>query len=282
MEAGEIIVAIGAYVGSKDVVSKLLGPTADYLGGTLKDWTERRVNNIGKIFENAHRKASKKLDEPGAVPPKVLKEILDNGSFADDLFASEYFGGVLASSRSDEPRDDRGAAIAALVAGLTTYQLRSHFFFYSLIKHIHNGSEFTATTTDGRSALEIFIPANSYISAMEFSDKERQNLTPLLDHVMFGLVKEGLIAERYNYGPLDYVKKHFAEATTSGIILQPSPLGIELFHWAHGMGDLPVAEFLKKDVVFNSDIVIQTTPGFQATKSKSKTSLATSDDTEQL
>ena len=41
--------AIAAYLG-KDGLQKILGPTADYLGGELKAFTQRRINNVGKIF----------------------------------------------------------------------------------------------------------------------------------------------------------------------------------------------------------------------------------------
>lgn len=45
---------IAAYVG-KDAVVRILGPTADYLGGELKEFTRRRIENIGKIFSNAEK-----------------------------------------------------------------------------------------------------------------------------------------------------------------------------------------------------------------------------------
>lgn len=48
-----------AIFGSKDIIHKLLGPTADYLGGGLQAFTEKRVQNIKKIFENAWAKVKK-------------------------------------------------------------------------------------------------------------------------------------------------------------------------------------------------------------------------------
>ena len=100
--------AIAAYLG-KDGISKVLGPTADYLGGELKTLAQKRVQNVGKIFSNAEKKLGTKLELPGAVPPKVLKTIINEGSYSEDDIAVEYFGGVLASSRTKVSRDDRGA-----------------------------------------------------------------------------------------------------------------------------------------------------------------------------
>ena len=108
---GVSAIAAAAYV-SKDVVSRILGPTADYLGDEFREFTRKRMDNVGKIFSNAERKLGNKLHNPGQVPPKVLKTIINEGSYSDDDIAVEYFGGVLASSRTDVSRDDRGARLA--------------------------------------------------------------------------------------------------------------------------------------------------------------------------
>src|SRR6266404_2227164 len=134
MDANTGLTILGTAIGSKTVVEKLLGPTAEYIGVGLKNWTEKRVNNLARIFENAQKRLGGNLNDPGSVPPRVLKEILAEGSFCDDELSAEYFGGVLASSRSEIPRDDRGAAFARLVSRLTSYQIRTHFLLYAVIK----------------------------------------------------------------------------------------------------------------------------------------------------
>src|SRR6185503_17313077 len=91
--------AVGTYFGLKELVPKILGPTADYIGAGLRGYTERASANVRRIFENAGTKLGEELDKPGQVSPKVLKEILGEGCVAEDELAAEYFGGVLASSR---------------------------------------------------------------------------------------------------------------------------------------------------------------------------------------
>ena len=126
---------VAAYL-AKDGIGKLLGPTADYLGEGLRDLTRRRVESIGRILSKASTKLGSQLDEPGQVPPRVLKTVLNEGSYCEDPVALEYFGGVLASSRTERGRDDRGARVAKVVDNLSTYQLRTHYLIYSSIANL--------------------------------------------------------------------------------------------------------------------------------------------------
>ncbi|HEX9830777.1 MAG TPA: hypothetical protein VGA94_03730 [Thermodesulfobacteriota bacterium] len=136
---GTGLTILGTAIGSKELVVKVLGPTADYIGGGLQHWTEKSVSSVARIFTNAGAKLGERKELPGAVPPKVLRGILQEGAFCDDELAGEYFGGVLASSRSEISRDDRGAAFISLISRLTSYQIRAHFVFYHIIKNIFDG-----------------------------------------------------------------------------------------------------------------------------------------------
>ena len=215
-----------------DPVKRLLGPTADYLGGELEQFTRRRVETIGRILKNATDKASDRLDEPGAVPPRVLRDIVNDGSFSDDPIAVEYFGGVLASSRTVTSRDDRAAALTALLSRLSTYQIRSHFIFYSSLRKLHQGSEFRVVDhTKINLATNILIAA--YVRLMDFSKNEIDDLSGIIEHVMFGLSRENLI-DRFEYGH-KYLYENLSKEPLKGIMFHPSPLGSELFLRAHGV-----------------------------------------------
>lgn len=239
--------AVLAYLG-KDGIQKLLGPTADYLGQGLLDFTQKRAQTIGKIFQKAESKLGAKLDTPGEVPPKVLKVVLDDGSFSNDSLAVEYLGGILASSRTEHGRDDRGARIAKVMDALSTYQLRTHYLIYATVRTLFAGSGLSLNM-EGRSKMQIFIPFSGYFAAMDFSDAERLQLTSLLGHVFFGLHGDNLLEGEWRYGDKDSIAKLFAGATDGGIVCQPSALGSELFLWAFGNADKPLdylfsAEFL--------------------------------------
>lgn len=226
---------IAAYL-AKDGLEKLLGPTADYLGGGLKDLTQKRMENIGQIFKKADEKLGDKREQPGAIPPKVLKTIINDGSFNDDSLAVEYFGGVLASSRTEFGRDDRGACMAKLVDGLSTYQLRTHYLIYSTIKEIFQKKGYLFNIDD-RPKMEIFIPFRNYAQSMRFTPDELRNTDAFLRHIFFGLSNNGLIEVGFLYGPVEHMKKKAPAANDAGIICQPSALGAELFLWALGFGN---------------------------------------------
>lgn len=229
--------AIAAYLG-KDGLQKLLGPTADYLGKGLQQFAEKRIENIERIFKKAAEKLGDRIDSPGEVPPRVLKAVIDEGSFCDDELAAEYFGGVLASSRTESGRDDRGARVAKSVESLSTYQLRSHFLVYSSIKHIFSKSGLLFNM-EGRPKMQIFLPYSGFIPAMDFNQQEYDQLGQLLKHIFFGLSADGLIENKWRYGQKEGLEDMYKEAQEGGIICEPSALGVELFLTAFGHADKP-------------------------------------------
>jgi hypothetical protein len=76
--------------------------------------------------------------------------VLDEGSFSSDTLAVDYFGGILASSRTEDGRDDRGARIAKIVDGLSTYQLRSHYLLFTTIRTYLTAMEFVGVHPTAR------------------------------------------------------------------------------------------------------------------------------------
>ncbi|NVK74738.1 MAG: hypothetical protein HWE24_14810 [Oceanospirillaceae bacterium] len=226
--------AIAAYLG-KDGLQKLLGPTAEYLGGELQKFTQKRIENVGRIFSNAEEKLGKNIDSSGQVPPKVLKAIINEGSYCEDEVAVDYFGGILASSRTDLRRDDRGARIAKILDGMSTYQIRSHYVIYSLIKKVFCDSGFHYNQDD-RFKMQLFIPMSIYIASMQFDQKEMQQFRAIINHTFFGLSNDNLI-EGFQYGSHERIKKHFSDAISDGIIVTPSAFGAELYLWGYGRGN---------------------------------------------
>ena len=235
---------IAAYVG-KDAVVRILGPTADYLGGELKEFTIRRAENLGRIFANAERKLGVRLNNPGQVSPKVLKTIINEGSYSDDEIAVEYFGGVLASSRTEVGRDDRGARIAKMIDDLSAYQLRTHYLIYSTISELFSNHGNSFSMTENRSNMQLFMPIRGYLAAMEFTQQERDN-TQMLGHIFHGLFADGLIEDGWLFVDQvalnEFVRK--GNVPGVGIVCTPSALGVELFLWAFGYGDKELNLFL--------------------------------------
>jgi len=251
-----LIVAIGG-----PLTYKLLGRTADYIGGEVKNVTETGINNMKKIFTIAVNKLGDMIEKPGDVPPRVIKGILQEGWFCDDELMAEYFGGVLASSRSDISRDDRGSAMISLVSRLTTYQIRSHYIFYLLFKKLFDGESLIPTIADDCEKMRIFISWNAYCQAMDFSKGE--NADVIISHVVWGLTKEQLIGGYFATGDVEVLKKAWSKADEAGIILYPSALGVELFLWAYGKGRLSVGSYLDHNIKFELMTEIDIATGYK-------------------
>ena len=257
------------YVG-KDVVNKILGPTAEYLGQQLKEYAQKRLENTGKIFSNAEKKLGDKLDRPGQVPPKILKTIINEGSYADDAVATEYFGGVLASSRTEVGRDDRGARLAKMIDNLSAYQLRSHYLIYSTISELFSNSGNSFHLLENRMKMQLFIPAQDYVRAMAFTQQEWDN-PQILGHTFHGLSTEELII-RMQYGNQEFLKKTFNDVPSDGVICTPTALGAELLLWAFGHGDKNLDFLLTDDFSPEIEGIPKSVPNALATADLTSTS----------
>ena len=227
--------AVAAYLG-KDGLEKLLGPTADYLGGGLKDFTQKRMEAVGRIFVSAQGKLGNKTDHPGEVPPKVLKAVINEGSYSNDSLAVEYFGGILASARTEGGRDDRGARLAKMVDSLSTYQLRAHYLIYATVRKLFLDKSIDFDW-DGRPQMQIFIPIDSFIDTMAFDESELTQFLQLLEHILFGLESDYLIQNNWRSGSRDSIIDCFPKADSDGIVIQPSVPGVHLFLAAFGLGE---------------------------------------------
>jgi len=251
VEPGTGLTILGSAIGSAKLVEKILGPTADYIGDGLKHWTHKRVENMKRIFLNAEKKLGDKLEKHGTVPPKILKGILDEGSFCDDELTAEYFGGVLASSRSEISRDDRGASYIHHISLLSAYQIRAHYIIYHIFKKIFNGTKFNPLISTDLDLMKTFIPAITvFAPSMDFSKNE--NMPIITSHIMFGLKRLYLVAPLILSGASKHLKSHGYNVESEGIIVSPSMLGIELFLWAYGMGNLSLFEYLNSNTSFSS------------------------------
>ena len=257
---------LGLTVISIPLAIKILGPTADYIGRELQEFTKRRVSNINAIFSNAAKKLGSRLDTPGQVPPRVLKTIINDASYSEDSVSVEYFGGVLASARTPTGRDDRGARIARIIDGLSSYQLRTHYLVYSAVAELFvSGGGTSFQYTESRRNMRLFISFTGYFTAMQLTTEEYN--AQLLDHVLHGLSNEGLIEPDWHYGHKDQLKMIGKKAHDDGITCVPSAFGAEVFLWAFGHGDQPLDFLLANS--FSSSIKGIPTLGSEAVPTKS-------------
>lgn len=222
-----------AVLGSKDILNKLLGPTADYVGGEVKGLVEKCNINLDNILTKAVKKLGSKVDEPGSVSPRVLKHVFDEGRFCEDEVTAEYYGGILASARSENGRDDRAVTYLSIIKDLSTYQVRMHYLFYTLVRRLYSGTPLQIGHADDAMNMAVYIPASVYVAAMDFAPKE--NAGAILTHCVIGLVRLNLVREDWHKGNADFLKTFHAKAAEPGAILRPTLLGASLFLWASGL-----------------------------------------------
>lgn len=248
-----------------DIITKLLGPIAEDYGQDLLAWKRKRKENADKILLNAGEKLGDKLNSPGGVPLKVFKTIIDDGSYSDDAVATEYFGGVLASSRTEVGRDDRGARLAKMIDNMSTYQLRSHYLIYSTISELFSNRRHSFKLPVNRNKMQLFMPLQDYREAMEFTQKEWDN-PQILDHIFFGHAADELIESKWLYGPQRSLRDLFSDVPSSGFICTPSALGAELLLWAFGHGDKHLNFLLTDDFSPEIEGIPKSVPNALATQ----------------
>lgn len=245
------VTGIIAVLGGAKLIEKLLGPSFEYIGENLESYTKKMASNLSKVFSSAEKKLGDRIEEPGKISPKVLKSILENGAWCEEELQAEYFGGVLASSRVDVSRDDRGAYFSSIICNLSSYQLRLHYLLYTSLRELFLGKSYNFGDPSDRKRMRVFIPDPSFIVSMEFTPEEIKKYDVLKQHAIWGLVNAGLIDREFSYGTPDYLQKQYPEIKESGMILRPSQLGAELYLWAYGHGQLLVNSLLDKSVSFS-------------------------------
>lgn len=256
-DKGELAILTATLGVSAVFLQKLLGPTADYLGDGLQNWTAKRIENIGRVFKKTERKIGFQIEREGKIPPRVLKEILDEASFVDDELMATYFGGVLAASRSEVSRDDRGTTFIKLIARLSSYQVRAHYIFYTLWKKKLDGTELNFRMGNDRRKMTIYLSDIMFDESMDFSESEKTEGYEILVHILNGLVRENLLGEIYAIGTTEYMQEYCSKANRLGFIIEPSLFGTELYLWANGFSHIEAGGFFDPQVNFEFEQAIK-------------------------
>jgi len=236
----------GSSVGEK-LLYDVCGPTAKYIGGKLANYTETGIQNLERIFLKAAKHVKAQNKREGQVPPRVLKEILLEGYFCEDELQAMYLGGVLASSKSTVSRDDRAITYCSLISSLSSYQLRTHSILYSTVlraTHLLIGRTpvpiKNTMATIQKHNITILIRESDYQGAMDFSIAEEP--ANISQHCFVGLEKKGL-SEGGLHLCHDRDPNHPNEPGVSLRYFNPTILGVELFLWGNGVGELGLESY---------------------------------------
>jgi hypothetical protein len=231
---------------------RVLGPTFDQIGEDLRvRYSGFRAGNAAQIGRNAQAKLGSHADEPGSVPPRVVYKILEEGSWCDEPVMAEYFGGILAASRSESGKDDRGGSWAGLVSRLSSFDVALHYLAYDAFRRLFmEKPELPNIGIDTvRNSCEVYLPGAEILHAMgrevTFESFSRYVLPSLQS-----LQREGLLGDNFASGNQEFLlEKKQIDVPDTGIIVTPSSSGAELFLWAHGHGDLHPNRMFQPDLV---------------------------------
>ena len=67
---------------------------------------------------------------------RVAHGVLTGGAFSDSEICAEYFGGILASSRTDEGRNDDAIQFVEVTKSLSSRQLHLHHVIYNRLNKL--------------------------------------------------------------------------------------------------------------------------------------------------
>jgi hypothetical protein len=175
---------------------------------------------------------------------------------------AEYFGDILASSRSDDASDDRGASWAALVSRLPTRQVHLHYLAYASLRSCLVGSTHLRLGLDSdQQQAQIYLPASALLAAMNL-EISSDNFDKHVAQSMIALRSEDLFSPVYAMGARQHIETQIGIAVPDdGLVFTPSASGLHLFYWAHGMGNASIVDILDPEKSFTMEPEIQPVEG---------------------
>jgi hypothetical protein len=113
-------------------LQKAFGPALTEIGEDLK---KIYAKGRDKLIAAAYRKI-KNPDDGKQANLRVSRDVLWNGAFTEDEVCAEYFGGILASSRSVDGKDDDAIQFVDVIKSMSAKQLRLHYTIYNSLNKL--------------------------------------------------------------------------------------------------------------------------------------------------
>ena len=113
------------FKGASAFLSRICLPAAEEFGLLLRDRVSHwRASQAAKIAERAEAKLAKFSRGAVHAHPRLVFEVIETGSWSDDDVIQDAWAGILASSCTDDGKDDSNVVFATLLSQLTGVQLR--------------------------------------------------------------------------------------------------------------------------------------------------------------
>ena len=164
-----------ALVSAVYAAKKILGPTLDTMGEDLNRLyaagRDRVILAAGRKIEN--------LDDGRRANLRTARDVLWHGAATEDAVSAEYYGGLLAASRSRDGKDDTAIPFVNAIKSLSRRQLKMHYDLYwsleqmMLAQQVQGRSREFTEIRDGRTAC---IAGHVLISSIDLKVLEQQGL----------------------------------------------------------------------------------------------------------
>lgn len=211
-------------------------PTLKNVGKAFGDWTDWRLRNVlglGEKIQARREQDPRPADEQDKIHPKVLHEVIENGSWSDDDLAQEYLAGLLIAARTPDGKDENSAYLAGIVARLTADQIRLHHLIYAALHGTGLRDEYGLQTTMSQKKHSVYLPIAD-MAANDLVDPMGPFNRVIL--ALQALVREGLLDERYAAGGnMKFLSNVFPAGSGPGLVAAPTTTGAEIFLRAYGV-----------------------------------------------
>lgn len=180
MPSEEIVVTAGV-ASAAYVAQQLFGKTLAEMGDDINKMYKA---NRDKLLDKAAKKVANPND--GAKPNlRVARDVIWNGAVTDDEVCAEYFGGLLAASRSEDGKDDSALVYVDCIKSLSSKQLHLHFVIYSSLhkRLVATGEVVKPGMQDELSQKQVWFSSN---------ELRKLGLNPLID--LSVLYQKGLLS----------------------------------------------------------------------------------------
>lgn len=245
---GAVAVGTGVAGASKDLTLKLLGPLFEYVGDRLVGTVKNRDLNVSRVLSKAlDRLGEDALNEPGAVNPRVFKEVWEQAQFVENELAAEYFGGLLAASRNADGTDDRTLPFVKLVSDMSVIQIRMHYLAYYSLAWLRQTEDRDESESGPK---KVVLPLEEVAPLM--ADTASGFRKSDAGHALFGLSRMGLIG-----GGSHSVYRSECEGE---IHIEPKYTGAELFLRVYGRPEMDPTEFITGHRLFSGDPLVPPCP----------------------
>ncbi|WP_342116531.1 hypothetical protein [Pseudoduganella sp. OTU4001] len=231
LELATIGASVAGAIASKDILTKALGPTAEYFGGELKNLVARCNINLDDVFRGSVRKGAG--DMPGSVDARTAKAVIDDAAYCEDALIKDYYSGLLCGAKS-ESGDDEALSYVSVLKTMSKIQVKTHFLIYAVMHGQVKGQITSITDERDRSKLRIYMNLERFFG---FVGQPSADPEATINHIVSGLQRAGLIGQHFAYGDPSYVNVAYPDLKIEvpSLVVCPSILGVELFLWAAGI-----------------------------------------------